>query len=149
MTSSTNIYPSRHVGGPPILVTFPRSALLRARLLSVILPDGLCQYVIDESPVTTRRPCTFRNYSTTSGSIRRGQWTSEAAEVWHNQPRPRPPLAVDTPPEIEAMQIEGWRRMTAAEKAGIVIGLTRAMFDLTLAGVGHRYPAASEREQFL
>lgn len=39
--------------------------------------------------------------------------------------------------------------MTATEKAAIITGLTRATFDLALAGIGHRYPAASEREQFL
>jgi hypothetical protein len=69
--------------------------------------------------------------------------------VWHNQVMSRTPLAVDTPPEIEAMQIEGWRRMTAAEKATLIIGLTQATFDLSLAGIRHRYPAASAREQFL
>jgi len=61
----------------------------------------------------------------------------------------RPPLASDTPPEIEAMQIEGWRRMTATEKAALITGLTQATFDLALAGIRHRYPAASAREQFL
>ena len=60
-----------------------------------------------------------------------------------------PPLAVDTPPEIEAMQIEGWRRMTATEKAALITGLTQATFDLALAGIRHRHPAASAREQFL
>jgi hypothetical protein len=59
------------------------------------------------------------------------------------------PLAVDTPSEIEAMQIEGWRRMTTTEKAALITGLTRATFDLALAGIAHRYPAASAREQFL
>ena len=60
-----------------------------------------------------------------------------------------PPLAVDTPPEIEAMQIEGWRRMTPTDKAALITGLTRATFDLALAGIGVRYPAASARERFL
>jgi hypothetical protein len=60
-----------------------------------------------------------------------------------------PPLAADTPPEIEAMQIEGWRRMAATEKAALIVGLTRATFDLALAGICCRYPAASAREQFL
>ena len=39
--------------------------------------------------------------------------------------------------------------MTATEKASLITGLTRATFDLALAGIGHRYPAASAREQFL
>jgi hypothetical protein len=60
-----------------------------------------------------------------------------------------PPLAIDTPSEVEAMQIDGWRRMTATEKAALITGLTRATFELALAGIAHRYPAASPREQFL
>jgi len=62
---------------------------------------------------------------------------------------PRSPLAADTTLEIEAMQIEGWRRMTPTEKAAVVTGLTRATFDLALAGIRQRYPDASPREQFL
>jgi hypothetical protein len=45
----------------------------------------------------------------------------------------RPPLAADTAPEIEAMQIEGWRRMTPAEKAAVATGLAaRAYPDIGL-----------------
>jgi len=62
---------------------------------------------------------------------------------------PSKPLASDTDPAIERMQIERWRRMTPAEKAAIVTGLTRAAFALTRAGIRDRYPAASPREQFL
>jgi hypothetical protein len=51
--------------------------------------------------------------------------------------------------EIETRQIEGWRRMTAAEKAAIVTGLTNAVYELARAGVRCRYPHASAREQFL
>jgi hypothetical protein len=61
----------------------------------------------------------------------------------------RPPLAADTTPEIEAMQIEGWRRMTPTEKAAVVTGLTRATFDVALEGIRQRHPDASPREQFL
>jgi Zn-dependent protease with chaperone function len=39
--------------------------------------------------------------------------------------------------------------MTPAEKAAVVTGLTRATFDLALAGIRQRYPDASPREQFL
>lgn len=39
--------------------------------------------------------------------------------------------------------------MTATEKAALITGLTRATLDLALAGIGHRYPSASAREQFL
>lgn len=39
--------------------------------------------------------------------------------------------------------------MSAAEKAAMVSGLTQMAYDLALAGVRHRYPDASPREQFL
>jgi len=61
----------------------------------------------------------------------------------------RSPLAADTTPEIEAMQIEGWRQMTPTEKAAVITGLTQSTFDLALAGVRERYPDVSPREQFL
>jgi hypothetical protein len=56
---------------------------------------------------------------------------------------------MDTSPAIEERQLEAWRRMSPAEKAAIVSGLTQAVFDMALAGVRDRYPAASPREQFL
>lgn len=59
------------------------------------------------------------------------------------------PLASDTSPDIEQAQIEGWRRMSPSEKAAVVSGLSRAAFEIALAGVCHRYPDASPREQFL
>ena len=62
---------------------------------------------------------------------------------------PRQPLAIDTSPAVEALQIERWRQMTPAEKAEIITGLTRAVFEVAAAGVRHRYPEASPREQFL
>lgn len=55
-------------------------------------------------------------------------------------------LALDTSPEIERLQIEGWRRMSSEQKAATVSGLTRVAFDLALAGVRHRHPEASPRE---
>ena len=58
-------------------------------------------------------------------------------------------LALDTSPEIERLQIEAWRRMSAAEKAAAITGLTRAAYTMTCAGVRHRYPSASPRELFL
>ena len=39
--------------------------------------------------------------------------------------------------------------MSTAEKAAIVSGLTQAAYELALAGVRHRHPRASPREQFL
>lgn len=59
------------------------------------------------------------------------------------------PLSADTSPEIERVQIEQWRQMSAEEKAAIVSGLTQVVYELALAGVRHRHPAASPREQFL
>ena len=59
------------------------------------------------------------------------------------------PLNDDTSLDIEQRQVEAWRRMTPAEKAALITGLTAAAFDLALAGVRHRYPGATEREHFL
>jgi hypothetical protein len=59
------------------------------------------------------------------------------------------PLAADTSPEIERLQIERFRQMSPVEKAAIVSGLTQAVYDLAAAGVRHRHPDASPREQFL
>jgi hypothetical protein len=57
--------------------------------------------------------------------------------------------SVDTSPDIERRQIEGWRQMSAAEKAATVTGLTRAAYAMTAAGVRQRHPDASPREHFL
>ena len=62
---------------------------------------------------------------------------------------PHQPLSADTSPEIEARQIDAWRRMTSEEKAAIVRRLTKASIAMARAGVRHRYPDASPREQFL
>ena len=39
--------------------------------------------------------------------------------------------------------------MSPAQKAAIVTGLTQAAYELARAGVRHRHPHASPREQFL
>ena len=62
---------------------------------------------------------------------------------------PKERLALDTSPEIERLQIERWRNMTPPEKAALITGLTQAAFELSAAGVRHRYPNDSPREQFL
>jgi hypothetical protein len=59
------------------------------------------------------------------------------------------PLSLDTPPDIEARQIDAWRRMSAADKAAAVAGLTEAAFAMTSAGVRQRHPGDSAREHFL
>jgi hypothetical protein len=53
------------------------------------------------------------------------------------------PLSLDTSPEIERLQIEGWRRMSAAEKAGLVRALTAATIEMAKAGIRHRHPDES------
>ena len=50
------------------------------------------------------------------------------------------PLSFDTPPEIERVQIEGWRRMSAAVKATTVRALTAATIEMAKAGIRHRHP---------
>jgi hypothetical protein len=62
---------------------------------------------------------------------------------------PLKPLSADTSPEIERLQIDAWQRMSPAEKAALVSGLTRAAYDLAFAGVRSRHPEASPQEQFL
>jgi hypothetical protein len=64
------------------------------------------------------------------------------------QPR-RAILSADTSPEIEQRQIEYWRRLSPAERLRLVSDMSRAVMDLSLAGVRRRYPHASERECFL
>jgi hypothetical protein len=59
------------------------------------------------------------------------------------------PLTRDTPLDIEHRQVEAWRRMTPAEKAALVTGLTQAAYSMTWAGVRSRHPTASPREHFL
>lgn len=38
------------------------------------------------------------------------------------------------------MQIEGWRRMSPADKAHLVTALTSAAFEMAKAGIRHRHP---------
>lgn len=59
------------------------------------------------------------------------------------------PTSLDTADDIVQRQIEGWRKMTAAEKLAVVAGLSIAVRQLALAGVRQRHPHASPREQFL
>jgi len=56
------------------------------------------------------------------------------------------PLALDTPPEIEQRLLEGYRRMTAAQKLQIMQDLQRTAQLLALSDIRRRYPEASERE---
>lgn len=58
-------------------------------------------------------------------------------------------LSADTAVEIEARQIEAWRRMSPAERLEVSGEMTRAANELTLADIRHRHPHATERECFL
>ena len=58
-------------------------------------------------------------------------------------------LPADTTGEIEQRQVEGWRRLSPMERLQLVSDTTRAVMDLSLAGIRRRYPHASERECFL
>lgn len=71
---------------------------------------------------------------------RRGRYNLAVAPV---------PLTLDTSPDVERLQVERWRRMSPAQKAALVSGLTQAVWELALAGVRSRYPDASPREHFL
>ena len=50
------------------------------------------------------------------------------------------PLAADTSPDIERLQVEAWRAMSPAEKAAAVTGLTQAALDMAMAGLRQRFP---------
>lgn len=64
-------------------------------------------------------------------------------------PVERLPLAEDTPLEVEARQIEIWRRMSPEAKSDLISGICAAVDDALAEGVRRRHPGASSREQFL
>lgn len=88
-----------------------------------------------------RRPCRGR-----CGRWDRGHARSEVVIIAAVDLEP---LSLDTSADIEERQVESWRQMSAAHKAAIITGLTRAAYAMASAGVRHRYPGASPREQFL
>ena len=55
----------------------------------------------------------------------------------------------DTHPAFEALLIEGYRRMSPAQKLARVRALTRAVQELALLDVRRRHPDADAREQAL
>ncbi|MDA1092891.1 MAG: hypothetical protein O3A25_06445 [Acidobacteria bacterium] len=68
------------------------------------------------------------------------------------QPASGPQIAVlsaDTTVEIEQRQVEAWRRLSPVERLRLVSDTSRAVMDLSLAGIRRRHPQASERECFL
>jgi hypothetical protein len=56
---------------------------------------------------------------------------------------------VDTSPDVERLQVEGWRRMSPDDKARAIAGLTQTVYELAVAGVRARYPDATPHEQSL
>ncbi len=69
-----------------------------------------------------------------------------------SQPTPAPRIAVlsaDTTADVEQRQIDAWRRLSPLERLQLVSDTTRAVMNLSLAGIRHRHPQASERECFL
>ena len=55
----------------------------------------------------------------------------------------------DTDPAVEAMQIEGFRRMSPSQKLERVRALNQAVQELALVDIRRRHPDADEREQAL
>ena len=58
-------------------------------------------------------------------------------------------LSSDTAQAVEQMQVALWQHMSPLEKARVTSELTRAVYQLSLAGVRSRHPGASDRECFL
>ncbi len=52
----------------------------------------------------------------------------------------------DTHPEVERLMLEGYRRMTAAQKLRRVDALTQATRQLALCRIREQYPLATARE---
>ena len=63
--------------------------------------------------------------------------------------RHRAVLSVDTTADIEQRQVEAWRRLSTVERLRLVSDTTRAVMNLSLAGIRRRHPQASARECFL
>ena len=58
-------------------------------------------------------------------------------------------LSSDTSLAAECAQVELWRKMSPLEKARTVTEISRAVQELSLAGIRLRHPEASERECLL
>jgi hypothetical protein len=58
-------------------------------------------------------------------------------------------LTADTTADIEQRQVDSWRRLSPLERLRLVSDTTRAVMNLSLAGIRSRHPQASERECFL
>ncbi len=69
--------------------------------------------------------------------------------VDHTSAPHRAVLAADTTADIEQRQVDAWRRLSPLERLRLVSDTTRAVMDLSLAGIRRRHPEAAERECFL
>jgi hypothetical protein len=58
----------------------------------------------------------------------------------------RPARGSDTPPDIEHMMLEIWRRATPDQKLARMFGMGRMINELARAETRRRYPAATARE---
>ena len=52
----------------------------------------------------------------------------------------------DTDPECRRRSVALWRGMTVLEKAAVLSSASRAVHEVQLAGLRHRFPDASEEE---
>jgi hypothetical protein len=53
---------------------------------------------------------------------------------------------IDTDPVVEAILVEGYRKMSPSQKIECVCALTRTVRQLALADIRRRHPRAGERE---
>jgi hypothetical protein len=58
-------------------------------------------------------------------------------------------LARDTTHDFEQRQVDRWRRLSPRERLRLVSDTTRAVMEMSLAGIRRRHPEAAERECFL
>ena len=73
----------------------------------------------------------------------------EAPEAILPAMRTKAVLSSDTSLEAERAQVEMWRKMSPLEKVRTVTEISRAVQELSLAGIRLRHPEASERECLL
>ncbi len=80
-----------------------------------------------------------------------GEWSRSHHKIGLSEMNPLAPAArsapSDTDPAVEAILIEGYRRMSPAQKIERVRALTQAVQKLALADIRRRHPHADEREQ--
>jgi hypothetical protein len=55
----------------------------------------------------------------------------------------------DTAPEVLRLMVEGYRRMSPAQKLARVVALTQGVQQMALARIRAQHPDADEREQKL